>query len=306
MSDFMRNIVQEALRPSSTKRQDPLQSGSFMPKTGSSQVETVPDIHRPNYQKDKRNQRLSAVSPSAPSVPSNGAVVPLTREFIEQSMSPLLRMSLVQGRTREECNTGCTDLSQGAVSGMISECCEGLSFWYYPELRPELFTELGLRRTSAKSAGIVAGERFRPGYLFLLDEALGISKLEYEISWDKEDGCAFQAIVLGESSSEIAQVLQQLSDRCEQSSKSAIRTYTAFEPSPLLLKHLGISQGNAIAVWEGLSRYRSVALLDRALKQGMSTHVKYNIEAEYLLLAGRQEELSAAIAVLQKVMQPYV
>ncbi|MNO24118.1 hypothetical protein D3C76_139300 [compost metagenome] len=304
MSDFMRTIVQEALRPSSAKRQDPLQSGSFMPKTGSSQVEVVPDIHRPNYQKDKRDQRLNA---AAATISSNSTAVHLTREFIEQSMSPLLRMSLVQGRTREECNTECTVPSgQGAGAGVIGENCDGLSFWHYPELQSELFSQIGIRRTSAKSAGIVAAERCKPGYLFLLDEALGASKLEYEISWNKERGSAFQAIVLGESSAELAEVLQQISDQCEKNGKENIRNYISLEPSSFLLKYLGVSNGNSIAVWEGLSRYRSVALMDRALKQGMNTSVKYNIEAEYLLLTGGREELSAAIAVLQKVLQPYV
>ncbi len=335
MSDFMKEIVQEALRGGAGRRQEPNRSNSNEPsrqQPGMRNASAVPGISRPNYQRDRKEQRLSAANGAATGVAAGsvsdtaleagpGAVTgsasggngsaaaraaALTRDFIEESLAPLMRMSLVQGNSREECAAGCGNTAASPdESGMLGRSCAGMDFWFYPELQPELFGELGIRRSSAKSAGIIAENRCRPGQLFLLDGCSAISGVEVDINWKMEGGRAFQAVLTGEDSFDIRTALQCMYDQCEHHASRRIQSYISLEPSSVLMKHLNISRGDAVAALEGISRYRSVALLDRALKTGMSSRVKISIADEFVILTGQREELSEASALLGKLIEPY-
>ncbi|AIQ64850.1 hypothetical protein PSTEL_18750 [Paenibacillus stellifer] len=383
MSDFMKEIVQEALRGGAGRRQEPNRGNSNEPSRQNPSVRStsaVPGISRPNYQRDRKEQRLgaatgavtgvaagsvsdtaleaglgavtgsasggngraaalsaapvpaSAGSPAAAAVQANASLpafvsasahapaavktpasataaasaASLTRDFIEESLAPLMRMSLVQGNSREECGADCTDTAAAPdESGMLGRSCAGLDFWYYPELRPELLGELGIRRISAKSAGIIAEGRCRPGQLFLLDGCSAISGVDVDINWKMEGGRDFQAVLTGEASSDIRNALQSMYDQCLRSGSRRIQSYIALEPSSILVKYLNISRGDAVAALEGISRYRSVALLDRALKLGMSSRVKFSIADEFVILTGERGDLSEASALLGKLIEPY-
>lgn len=349
MSDFMKEIVQEALRGGAGRRQEPNRGNSNEPSRQNPSVRStsaVPGISRPNYQRDRKEQRLGAATgavtgvaagsvsdatleaglgvvtgsasggngraaaqtaaPVLASATAAASAASLTRDFIEESLAPLMRMSLVQGNSREECGADCTDTA--AVpdeSGMLGRSCAGLDFWYYPELRPELLGELGIRRITAKSAGIIAEGRCRPGQLFLLDGCSAISGVDVDINWKMEGGRDFQAVLTGEASSDIWNALQSMYDQCLRSGNRRIQSYIALEPSPILAKYLNISRGDAVAALEGISRYRSVALLDRALKLGMSSRVKFSIKDEFVILTGERGDLSEASALLGKLIEPY-
>ncbi|MBY9081385.1 hypothetical protein KIH86_11800 [Paenibacillus sp. HN-1] len=395
MSDFMKEIVQEALRGGAGRRQDSNRGGAgrrqdlirgnepSRQNPGARSTSAVPGISRPNYQRDRKEQRLGAVtgsvtglaagsvsdaaleaglgmvtgsasggngraaavltaasvpasagSPAAAFVPAHASSLPafashladapvaakvpavpasaaasaalLTRDFIEESLAPLMRMSLVQGNSREECSAVCADTAAAPdESGMLGRSCAGMDFWYYPELQPELFGELGIRRSSAKSAGIITEDRCRPGQLFLLDGCSVASGVDVEINWKLDGERAFQAVLTGEASSDIRSALQCMYDQCERNASRRIQSYIALEPSPILIKHLNISRGDAVAALEGISRYRSVALLDRALKLGMSPRVKISIADEYVILTGERGVLSEASALLGKLIEPY-
>ncbi|MNI68100.1 hypothetical protein D3C73_1237740 [compost metagenome] len=94
-------------------------------------------------------------------------------------------------------------------------------------------------------------------------------------------------------------------DQCLRSRSRRIQSYIALEPSSILVKYLSISRGDAVAALEGISRYRSVALLDRALKLGMSSRVKFSIADEFVILTGERGDLSEASALLGKLIEPY-
>lgn len=332
MSDFLKEIVQEALRGGAGGRRNSNRSNSNEPFRQNPSVRStsaVPGISRPNYQRDRKEQRLGAANGAVTGVAAgsvtdaaleaglgvvtgsasggNGrAAAPLTRDFIEESLAPLMRMSLVQGNIREEYGADCTDTAAAPdESGMLGRSCAGLDFWYYPELRPELLGELGIRRISAKSAGIIAEGRCRPGQLFLLDGCSAISGVDVDINWKMEGGRDFHAVLTGEASSDIQNALQSMYDQCLRSGSHRIQSYIALEPSSILVKYLNISRGDAIAALEGISRYRSVALLDRALKLGMSSRVKFSIADEFVILTGERGELSEASALLGKLIEPY-
>ncbi|MCH1640400.1 hypothetical protein MJ257_09810 [Paenibacillus timonensis] len=350
MSDFMKGIVQEALRGGAGGRRNP--DRSIEPSRINLDLRTsaVPGISRPNYQLERKEQRLGAmsggneraavtstapvlasagspvavtvsaqasspafVSPSAPvpgtvkALASNSvSAAPLTRDFIEESLAPLLRMSLVQGNSREECGAGCTDTAATPdESSMLGRSCAGMDFWYYPDLRPELIGELGLRRNSAKSVGIIAEGRCRPGQLFLLSGCSAISGVDVDINWKREGDRDFQAVLTGEAPSEIRNVLLSMYEQCLRSGSRRIQSYIALEPSSILMKYLDIPRGDAVAALEGISRYRSIALLDRALKLGMSSRVKFSIADEYVILTGERGDLSEASTLFGKLIERY-
>lgn len=131
MSEFMKAVVTEALQRNRPKQDGPIDGGVLASGTGcvsrskadcigacgkpQSCIREMPAIHRPNYQREKTAQRLATLTgiprtlPQAtlqgiPQETSAGSTAfdvkepatPVTRHFVEQMLSPLLRQTLAR------------------------------------------------------------------------------------------------------------------------------------------------------------------------------------------------------------------
>lgn len=136
MSEFMKAVVTEALQRNRPKRDGPMDGGtgcaarSKADCTGAcgnpqSCVREMPAIHRPNYQREKTAERLAALTGMTRTLPQaalqgipqetsagNTAfnvkepATPVTRHFVEQMLSPLLRQTLARPPQKEHKPSG--------------------------------------------------------------------------------------------------------------------------------------------------------------------------------------------------------
>ncbi|MMZ64621.1 hypothetical protein D1872_269670 [compost metagenome] len=101
-------------------------------------------------------------------------------------------------------------------------------------------------------------------------------------------------------------VLKQWRNRHKQLSERTITFHESLQPSLRVTKLLGIGSGDALAVVEGLSRLRSIALLDRCFKNGLSSRLRYRIENRYLIVTGEPDEIREASSVMLSISEPYL
>ncbi|MBA9088101.1 hypothetical protein FHR92_004597 [Fontibacillus solani] len=325
MSDFMKSIVEEALGRRTPARSTAVTAdlaGGNLPLQSKSSPAGIAGLSRPNYQREKRNKRLAAEScvlvngaqPASPPITS------MSENFVEQALSPLLRLSLHQGKS-DVAKVSTAKQDQGLnqeqmkcdrefmnCSGMIGQCEDGMSFWFYPNLHQKLASEFGIYGTVHPVMGIVTAEQCLPSQLLIYDKLVSTTSLENEVKWSKDSGSEFFVRLSGSEQDApiMMSVLKQWQNRHKQLTERAIAFHESLQPSPRVTKLLGIAPGEALTVVEGLSRLRSIALLDRCFKHGLSSRLRYRIENRYLIVTGEPDEIREASSVMLSISEPYM
>ncbi|MNW47871.1 hypothetical protein D3C74_252160 [compost metagenome] len=346
MSDFMRAVVEEALRKrtparpydgteafdgkkasdskeasDSKKASNSTEAFNVNRKSlqSSSLLSGIAGIARPNYQNEKRLKRLSPEgqeheSDNPLSQSAAGAASGMTEQFVTQALSPLLRLSLIPGKTTvtqdkdsESEAAECT-IESTKCSGMLGQFQDGLGLWFYPDLHPKLASELGIYGSVPPVVGIVTAGYCLPSQLLILDKLVSTTSLRSDVKWSRDNGSEFYVRLSGNEQDApiLLSVLKQWRDRHQQQSERAITFHELLEPSMRIAKLLGAAHGEGLAVVEGLSRLRSVALLDRCFKKGLSSRLRYRIENRYLIVTGEPDEIREASSVMLSISEPYL
>lgn len=307
MSDLMRGIVEEALGRSRRKSgNDAAMSGAGLPGS----------LHRPNWQQTNRHRRLQAVGHAVQTEPAltgnSGRTAPTDggqREFVEQTLSPLLRLMMVQGRTEGEpqpCSQSENECGKtSGKAGMIDRLDGGFRCWFYPDLTPRLLTEFGLRYARPISVGVVTAETGSPRPLFVLDEILKSGSADAEADVSRSEGM-LEVRVIGKNRDKVQEVLERMSRELSRQAGDGPRILTALEPSTMLTRALDVAANEAVTVFDGLNRHRSIALLDRAFKADPDLDIRYRIEPSYLLIHGTRDQLEAATRLMKRDAEPYL
>ncbi|MNW42738.1 hypothetical protein D3C74_199190 [compost metagenome] len=263
---------------------------------------------------------ISSVNSSSQPASGMASAISISENFVEQALSPLLRLSLHQVKTNiAKPNTAKQDQSQIQeqmkcdrelmnCSGMIGQCEDGMSFWFYPNLHPKLASEFGIYGTVHPVMGIVTAEQCLPSQLLIYDKLVSSTSLENEVKWSKDSGSEFFVRLSGSEQDApiMMSVLKQWQNRHKQLAERAIAFHESLQPSSRVTKLLGIAPGEALAVVEGLSRLRSIALLDRCFKHGLSSRLRYRIENRYLIVTGEPDEIREASSVMLSISEPYM
>ncbi|WP_276352134.1 hypothetical protein [Cohnella caldifontis] len=301
MSDLLKAVVEEALGrgTKAPARVNPLGPGAS-PQPGG--------FLRPNYQQENRHKRLNVPGGAAAAMPESSS--PSGREFIENSLSPLLRLALVQGKTESaEGAPAAAEPSCGErgdrCAGMIGRSAGGVRCWYYPDLSPRLCPEFGLYPSPPVTLGIVSADASAPGQLFVLEEALKNETVKAEVTWSREGG-PFEARLTAKEPDAVRRALDRLCAAFQRETGDGPRILVSPEPSAMLARQLGTGQDESVAVIEGLSRYRSVALLDLYMKKNPNPDFRYRMEPAYLVITGKKDSVSEAVRALRQAAEPYL
>ncbi|RUS47073.1 hypothetical protein [Cohnella sp. AR92] len=314
----MRNVVEAALRkdesiPTSDAEPNPVREAT-----------SELALKRPNYQRAKQNRRLNAglSGGSKGGTERNSTSSRSNSKFMENSLSPLLRLTLNQGQDDEIRNEAKGNAifvpgqeadyaaEETSASGMIGRLEGPLRFWLYPELNPKLASEFGIFSSQPVTVGAVAVENGLPGLLFELDELLPrASNLEIDVRKQGARDGVSAIYLIGKregDSAAVRSLLERWFEKrkvCECS--GSVQIYETAYPSALLVKHLGVTADEGVVVVEGIDRFRSVALLDRCMKQMAEAGFRHKIEDRYLLIAGPSASIQRASEALRREVAPY-
>ncbi|WML48235.1 hypothetical protein RCG23_23770 [Neobacillus sp. PS3-34] len=315
MSEFMKSVVEEVLKPRQHTKENPINSGQGLQQRKSSSTKSanvtnqgIPGIHRPNYQRDKIQKRLSVKADHVfrndeqPHIKVNDSTI--TKGFSEGPLAKLQTMSLVQGNTRYNSNPGPTASKQNRPSEeskFLGQTTDGVKAWLFSNLDSSLHPFIQ-RPLTAFSIGVITSERCTVGQLFILNDILReFPSIKYFLTWDKGSKEKFVLEVYEQDSERLSMVVKTLYQKLSQKSYKSTQIFKVQSPSPWLSKQLELTTSvNGVAVIEGVDYYTSILLMDRHLKKASETNFDYLIEKNYLLLYGKFEIVSQVSEELKK------
>ncbi|PAE26499.1 hypothetical protein [Bacillus sp. 7894-2] len=313
MSDFIKSVVEEVMKPYSKQKMNPIKgAANFSPPRRKPGLESgIPGISRPNYQKEKMNKRIAvkhADPPQAANPQPNlrrqtvslSSPTPSAKEKIAQ----LQTLSLVQGKQRASGRAESAETKPGRnvrESQLIGQTPEGVKVWLFSDLHPTLEGSFQ-RELKTASIGVVTSEKCTPGQLFLLNDLLReFPSLRYCLSWDKNSGQSFSLELYEEDDGLLLNALKSFFKKLSQKKFKTITAHKEKSPSPWLTKQLGLNSSiGGVAVIEGIDYYSSILLLDRHMKKNTEEQIKFLIEKNYLLLHGQFDEVSRITDLLCK------
>lgn len=304
MSDVMKQVVQEVLKGNKTIISNRVENTS---KPSASK--SLNDIKRPNYQRLKKEQRLSVLenqrsSPAGYKKPAaqgrpNGLSA---KQFNKESMSRLRSISLAQGKVSRKSNTPAHgDHRQTKSAKIIGHTRNGGCVWFFPDLPQELMGSFH-RPLNRAAVGTVRMPECLPSYLLLVNEIIRDNQdIKFYISWERGGDAPFTAEFYDDDVDRLEKIMNEVYQKLNRRSLKHFEAYTAISPSPWLTKQLNISLSvDAIAILEGVPYYTSIVLMDSLLKNFKNTGIDYEIEEKYLLLKGNYHVISELVTELKK------
>ncbi|WP_057764588.1 hypothetical protein [Cytobacillus praedii] len=308
MSDFMKSIVQEVLKPNQKPKENPLFSGETRfayskSMAGNKYPQSPPNIDRPNYQQKNRQKNLSFIKEetvehseskrSNKEFAAKNESVPSEKDYSKDPLAMLQTLSLVQGKQPTHQQRNHAPIRKNNVqeeSQLIGQTRDGMKAWLYSNPYSCLLENFQ-RSIKSNAIGVITSPTCQPGQLFLLNELLReYPTMKYFLTWDKESKQCLVLELYEENVELLKQALKILFKRLSQHSYKQIQVYQAHSPSPWLTKQLDLkTQVDGVAVLEGIEKYSAIFLLDRLLKKSQDKNIHYKIEKNYLLLHGYYE-----------------
>ncbi|WP_151737125.1 hypothetical protein [Paenibacillus tengchongensis] len=249
--------------------------------------------------------------PSSIAAPPPAAGPAEARRLAADNLSPLLLRTLPAAAGTGGGTPPASGRSpESAIAGSLPDAREPLrlqagSFtdaWLFPELTGELRQLLGSPGRNYNAAGVISSSSCRPGQLFAVEEILAdTAGLEPDIRWGGESG--FELKLFGSESALLRSKLQALADRLRQEDSAAsARVYTSAAPSPLLRRHFGAGQQEAIAIVASGSRWSSIGVVEQWRHRHSASGVSISAERNYCLLSGSAAQIAAAVSQLNAII----
>lgn len=293
MSDFIKNIVEEVLNRGKPIRTGTAYSSIDESKRTNKQNEKVSDdvfegLRRPNYQREKMKQRLSAKGAGSvkrthnPSVHQTKNTV--ARPIENHSFSQLKTMSLVHGNSSLQ--NGMKTKQTGRVIGKTRD---GGYAWFFPNVSKEVANYFH-RPPGDAAIGVVKVSTCLPSQLLFVNEMIRKhSDIRYFLNWDKDGDGPFVLELFDHNHERLESVLNDIYQKLNRRSLKQTEVYTEVSPGPWLSKQLGLSDSvGVVAIMEGVEFYTSIMLIENYLHKSSDVNVSFEVERNYLLLKGDQ------------------
>ncbi|MDN4523854.1 hypothetical protein [Fictibacillus fluitans] len=283
MSEFMREIVQEVLRPAKQP-----------PTKGKEPPAVVQKLHRPNYQNAMREKRLKELEGRKETRTAERAAA-----SVDELVSRLNILSLqgTEGKSKSPENYG-TQQTSGQPSGrLVGKASSGMAAWLYTNL-PKERLEWFHRPIPARGIAVFSAPVSSPGQLVILQEELNRSENEvkYFIQWDKNGKNAFLLELYHDDCKKLEAVAETMWHSLDRQTKKTKKLFYMEQPGSWLLNQLELTGiRGAVAIMEGIGRFESYTLLLPVLQELASIDIRYKVEEDYLILHGAHEQLSSYI-----------
>ncbi|SDM55829.1 hypothetical protein SAMN04488137_0748 [Fictibacillus solisalsi] len=279
MSEFMRAIVQEVLRPAEQPERPP--------KKKKEPPAVQQKLHRPNYQNAMREKRLNELKGNHEKISNPG----------DELVSRLNILTLAQGAERGTtvpANHGTKNTSGQPCGRLIGSAPSGLAAWLYSNL-PHEKLEWFHRPISARGVAVFSAPVSSPGQLVILQEELTrTGGVKYFIQWDKNGKKAFLLELFHNDCNLLETTAENVWQALNRQTKKKTKLFYLEQPGSWLLNQLELTGiRGAVAIMEGFGRYESYSLLLPVLQELASINIRYKIEESYLVLYGAHEQLAS-------------
>lgn len=311
LSDFMKNVVAEALRGKktpSTKKENKIHVTSSSPEltNNSTNQGSLDSIIRPNYQNKNVEKRLSVLNKTKNESMSNSNTKPAevtkpSTTFVEDSISSLRKVSLSQGKSEVQSprmhHQPASDKAQ-----FLGSTKDGTSVWFYPTVHSHL-TQMFHRSISGYSVVVVGSKSCYPSQLLLLNDLLNsYPDLKYHLTWNKGNNQPFTLELYDTNTIRLEKTAKDIYQHFSKRSLKSTDAYQVSSPSAWLSKQLGITKSVETAgIVEGLSYHNYLLLLDQYFKGGNDYSIAFQVEDNYLLITGNMQQVSDALVNFKKL-----
>lgn len=304
LSDVMKQVVQEILQGNKK-----IISKKVDHKTGIHGTDdSLKSIKRPNYQRLKKDQRLSihktnienASIHKKPAEQKENSTL-LSKQFNEESIAALHSLSLAQGKVPKKSNTYTqVDRTQKKMAKIIGHTRNGGCVWFYPDLPKELMGSFH-RPLNSSSVGVVKMPECLPSYLLMVNEIMRNNQgIKFHLTWNKEEGAPFTAELYDEDTGRLEEIMNDMYQKINRRSLKRYETCTVVSPGTWLSSQLNISSPvDAIAFLEGVPYYTSIVLMEVLLQEFENSDFNYEINGNYLLLKGNYHVISKLVTELK-------
>lgn len=287
----MKNIVSEVLNRNRTETPARVQEES---RAGSQQVHQVsasnnqiPGIYRPNYQRQKRqSHRLAVANGSKPEKPNSAPPHhpgPLTRDFVENQLSALQRLTTAQ--INQGSAMGASSSAPGILPSaqLIGKTRKDQYVWYFPSLNHRLGSA-----GEESTVGFITGVACHPGTLFLIDERLNLTpEITCEPFGEKKSNRFVDTVRFRAKDQRMMEsFLKDLYIQLNRSSIRPLESFVSEKPTRFLFDSLSFTVNASIAALTGISAISGMALLDRFFYQNPQVSLQFDLRENCLLIAG--------------------
>lgn len=287
MSKFMQSIVQEVLSRNKTPETSDWKETEQ--KSKPSHPLNLEDLHRPNYQRQKQQERIkvenSAISPRSQ--------IPMEERRAEDPMSTLQTLTTSQlfaGKSAP------TVHGSGKGAQLIGKTKNNQQVWcfYAPDPRLEAVPK-------GCSSGFVTGALENPGTVFLIEEWI---KQRPDVHWDwfgvkNAHGWADTIKLGSRESQDIVPVLKGLYNQLNRQAIRPMKSYFVESPSDSLWGSLSFSARESVSALVGVSYISAIALLDRYFHHHPQVSFQFDVHENHLLLCGDSRMIQGTIQQLE-------
>ncbi|RHW41592.1 hypothetical protein D1B31_07705 [Neobacillus notoginsengisoli] len=313
MSDFMKNIIQEVLNKQGksttfiqTQTVGSPSVSKHHPRTGSQENTPTLNLNRPNYQRMKKEQRLSVPGKSPVTRLDTQAAKPahpvnnLKHANQNELLSQLSTVSLGHGKVEKRVfASGANFQMHNKVNQdpkLLGKTKDGSYVWFFPTVSESLAQRFK-RSTSGVAVGVITSKSCLPSQLLLVNDVIRENPdVKYHLTWDRGNKDSFVWEMYDHDPVRLEKKLQTILQILQRKSTKTIESYSIMSPSAWLSKQLNIgSSVEAISVLERVPYYASLLLLEQYFTSDEQPQLQYEIEEHYLILGGAHRVVSKTI-----------
>ncbi len=324
MSDFIKNVVEEVMKPYQKPKSNPIMAkppqaqrrerAPVKEKNG----REIPGISRPNYQRAKMDKRLSigasAAYPHKSLQQTKQAIQQRTSEvsgmkangYSKEPFAKLQTISLIQGKRPAAMHPSINAPKNHTAreSKLIGQTADGIKAWLFNDLDPSLENTFQ-RSLKSASIGVITSETCTASQLFYLNDILRENpSVKYCLTWDKESRQSFILELYEDNEQILVNAVKDFYKKVSQRSYQSVQIHITKSPSPWLTKQFEIKTAvSGAAVLEGIDYYTGVLLADRYVKRNPSTSAWFSFEKNYLLIYGEYDSVFKVSEDLKKEAQ---
>jgi uncharacterized protein YaiL (DUF2058 family) len=312
MSDFMKSIVEEVLNKQGSgtsqstqaiqtqTEKKPSVSNTQHKKEVQHSKASISGLNRPNYQKMKKEKRLSGLEQTSTlSKPKHAQTSssPDSDGLNKEVLSKLSTISLVQGKVEKQVSGNSAQRHKINKSPkLVGKTKDSSYVWFFPSVSDQLAQKFK-RSPNIGSVGVITSKLCLPSQLLIVNDVMRENPdVKYHLTWHKNSQEQFVWELYDQDEARLEKRLTSILQILHRKSSKVMDSYTVMSPSAWLSKQLNITTSvEAVSVLEGVPYYASLLLLEQYIGTGEQKSFHYEIEENYLILCGEHNVISKVI-----------
>lgn len=272
-------------------------SVSYNQKT--SENVSLTGIKRPNYQRMKKEERLTVLkqTPVSTQKVQNQTSYQKPSNFDKDLHSKLSVMSLVQGKVEKQgYRPSVHHTNKTQKPKLLGKTKDRSYVWFFPSVSEQMAQKFK-RSPNGGAVGVITSKVCFPSQLLIVNDVMRENpEVKYHLTWDRTGNEMFVWELYDQDAERLEKKLQAIMQILHRKDAKIVDSYTMMAPSAWLSKQLNIGTSvEAISVLEGIPYYASLLLLEEYFSSNENIQFQYEVENNYLILSGPHNVVSKVI-----------